>query len=136
MKNTARAILNIDGKYVFIKRTAKPNSKYDLFYAFPGGHLDDGENFEDACIRELYEELGVNVKIKELFYEQYNEDLDKYEKFFIVEYIDGIIGTGKGEEFTNLDASKYGEYEVVMIEKERLNEYNILPLEVKKKLMD
>jgi len=30
-------------------------------FALPGGKLDDGENAEQAALRELHEELGVNV---------------------------------------------------------------------------
>jgi ADP-ribose pyrophosphatase YjhB (NUDIX family) len=101
-----------------------------------GGHLDIDESFEEACIREVYEELGINVEIEELFYEEYNADLDKYEKFYIVKYIDGEIGTGDGEEFSNMDIDKYGKYEVTYINKHDLSNYNILPIAVKEKLIE
>jgi ADP-ribose pyrophosphatase YjhB (NUDIX family) len=136
LKKTARAIIKIDDDFLFIKRTNKPNAMYIEYYAFIGGHVEDGENFEEACIREVYEELGINIKINELFYEMYNEDIDTYEKFYIVDYIDGELGTGKGEEFTNQDETKYGKYEIVKIKKEQLKDYFILPEEVKDKLID
>lgn len=136
MKKTARAIIKINDDYVFIKRTNKPNAMYKEYYALVGGHVEDGENFEDACIREVYEELGINIKINELFYEMYNEDVDNYEKFYLVDYVDGEFGTGKGEEFSMPDEQKHGKYEIVKIKKEQIKDYFILPEEVKLKLIE
>lgn len=136
MEQTARAVLKIDDQYVFIKRINKPKAEYSEYFAFVGGHLEKSETFEEACIREVYEELGINVKIQELFYEEYNNELNRNEKFYIVEYISGKLGTGKGEEFTNFNPEKYGIYEVAKIDSDKLRDYNILPKDVKEKLIE
>ncbi|MDD2375846.1 MAG: NUDIX domain-containing protein [Clostridia bacterium] len=136
MKNTARAIIKINDNYIFMKREKKVNNEIKTFYATVGGHLEDYESFEDACIREVYEELGIIVEIDSLFHEEENIDLDKYEKFYIVNYISGDIGTGNGEEFINIDIDKYGKYEVSFINKNELSNYNILPTKVKDKLIE
>lgn len=136
MKNTARAIIRIENDYIFIKREKKVNDQLKIFYATVGGHLDDGENFEEACIREVYEELGIHVEIDRVFYEEFNYELDKYEKFYIVNYVGGELGTGKGEEFTNIDIDKYGKYEIARININELSKYNILPTTVKEKLIN
>jgi len=135
MENTARAIIKMNDNYIFMRREKKINDKIKIFYATVGGHLEQNESFEDACIREVYEELGIIVEIDSLFYELDNTDLDKYEKFYIVNYISGDIGTGNGEEFTNIDIEKYGKYEVSFINKNKLSDYNILPTQVKEKLI-
>ncbi|GAB6074032.1 NUDIX domain-containing protein [Nautilia lithotrophica] len=47
---------------VLIKRKNPP-----LGYALPGGFVDVGEKVEDALIREMKEEIGLDVKIDRLF---------------------------------------------------------------------
>ena len=57
-------ILFKTNKILISKRPAdKPFSNY---WEFPGGKLERGENFYDAIIRELQEELGIKVKSKDL----------------------------------------------------------------------
>lgn len=135
MENTARGILKIDNKYVFIKRTNKPGCKYDCFYAIPGGHLEKGEDFEEACLRELEEELGIKVKINKLFYEESNDEVNKFEKYYLVDYISGELGTGKGEEFDKNYHNQHGTYQVVCIDSDKLQEYTILPDVIKQMLI-
>ncbi|MCX8074436.1 MAG: NUDIX domain-containing protein [Clostridia bacterium] len=136
MNSSARAIIEIDNKYIFIKRENKPNCEYKLFYTVPGGQLEEGETFEEACVREMYEELGINIKINGLFYEEYNEDVKKIEKYFLAEYISGNIGSGTGVEFSNPDEKTYGSYKIELVEKSKIGELNILPKSIKNKLME
>ncbi len=135
MKNTARAVIVYEDKYVFIKRVKKIDEEYNEYYTLVGGHLEDGESFEDACIREVYEELGALCKINSLFLEYENEKLDKHEKFYLAEIVSGTIGTGKGEEFTSPDFEKYGSYEIVYVSKEEIKNINLLPEILKEKLI-
>lgn len=135
MKNTARAIIRIKDDYIFIRREKKINDQLKIFYATVGGHLEDEENFEEACVREVYEELGIRVEIDSVFYEEYIDELDKYERFYIVNYVDGELGTGMGEEFTNEDIDRYGKYEIAIVNKNELSKYNILPITIKEKLI-
>lgn len=53
------AILEYDKKIVLIKRAKEPGrGKLDL----PGGFVDPGESAEDAVIREVKEELNIEIK--------------------------------------------------------------------------
>ena len=38
----------------------------DTGYAFPGGHVELGETNEETLIREFKEEIGVDIKVKEI----------------------------------------------------------------------
>lgn len=140
-KQTARGILyiteNVPSKldkkegYIFIKRTKYIDGKEYIYYTFPGGHVDKGEDFTDTVIREIKEELSIDVKVKKLALEMYNKNIQKEEKFYELEYVSGTIEEGTGEEFTNPCVEKYGRFEICIIAKENIDKYNILPLEVK-----
>ncbi|MCA1031170.1 NUDIX domain-containing protein [Bacillus timonensis] len=48
------------------------------FWTLPGGGLENGESFEDAVIREVLEEVQLNVKVvKHLFTSQYEGGIEK-----------------------------------------------------------
>ena len=47
--------------------TKRPSHKFfGEFWEFPGGKLESNETFEEAAARELYEELGIKINIKNL----------------------------------------------------------------------
>ncbi|HHQ44834.1 MAG TPA: NUDIX hydrolase [Candidatus Altiarchaeales archaeon] len=52
-----------DGKIILIKRLNEP---FKDMWALPGGFVDVGETVEDACIREVREETGLEVEVKKL----------------------------------------------------------------------
>jgi len=55
----AVALVDVDGR-VLIARRPKGKPMAGL-WEFPGGKVEDGERPEDALIRELHEELGIEV---------------------------------------------------------------------------
>ena len=139
MEKTGRAIIFVSNtnneKFYSIKRTKIKNGNKNIYYTIPGGHLEDKESYEEATLREIKEELGIDIKIKEELISLFNEDLKRQETFFIADYISGEIGTGDGEEWSGND-EKYGKYEIVELEIKNLNRYNLLPIEVKNLLIE
>lgn len=109
------------------------------YYVFPGGGLEQGETLEEGTAREIKEEFGIDVKVKEKVYE-YNlkkEGIEQKEYFFLCEYIAGKLGTGEGPEFNN--DPKYanrGKYIPEIVKKENISEINILPEEIKNKIVE
>ncbi|WP_249414137.1 NUDIX hydrolase [Alteribacter keqinensis] len=111
-----------DDRVVLIKRTRDG----EVYYVFPGGGIEAGETAETAAEREAFEELGVRVSIRELLKEvEYNGT----QSFFLAEVIEGEIGTGAGEEFTD-PARTRGKYEVVWMSVDRLDGIDVRPREV------
>jgi len=56
----AAALIDADGRVLLAQR---PKGKaLEGLWEFPGGKMDPGEAPEDALIRELREELGIEVK--------------------------------------------------------------------------
>ena len=43
-----------------------PESNRWSGYAFPGGHVEDGEAFTESVIREIYEETGLTIQNPQL----------------------------------------------------------------------
>ena len=47
--------------------TKRPSHKlFGEFWEFPGGKMENTETFEETIARELYEELGIRINIKNL----------------------------------------------------------------------
>lgn len=59
----AAAIIIKDGK---LFATERGYGNYKGWWEFPGGKLEDGEKAEEACVREIREELGATVKVQKL----------------------------------------------------------------------
>ena len=138
IKKTARAIIfNEQNQIILIKRIKyDKNVKVREYYVFPGGHLDEKETFEQAVVREVFEELGINVKIVKEIAHSFNNDLIQDEVFFECSYINGVIGTGTGEEWSNQDVQKYGSYEIYPVSLEEFKNINVLPVNIKKIVME
>ncbi len=58
-------IVNSENKILILRRTAQHPTR-PLSFDLPGGGLEDGENFEQAAVRELKEETGLSTKPEEL----------------------------------------------------------------------
>lgn len=54
------AVILRDGKFLMVKQQKHGR----IFWNFPGGHVEDGESPEQACIREVKEETGLDVSIE------------------------------------------------------------------------
>lgn len=57
----AVALVDVDGRVLIAKRP--PGKKLAGLWEFPGGKVDPGETPENALIRELKEELGIDTRL-------------------------------------------------------------------------
>ncbi|MEM2900298.1 MAG: NUDIX domain-containing protein, partial [Thermoplasmata archaeon] len=60
---TVDGIVTIDGKVVLVRRAREP---FKGRYALPGGFVEYGERTEDAVVREVKEETGLDTKVTRL----------------------------------------------------------------------
>lgn len=61
----AAIIQDEHGNYLACKRA--PHKQAAGKWEFPGGKPEDGESFENALVREIHEELGVQIKVVRQF---------------------------------------------------------------------
>jgi len=61
--NVVAAIIIKDGK---VFSTQRGYGEFKGKWEFPGGKIEDGETSEEALIREIKEELDVDIKVNEL----------------------------------------------------------------------
>ena len=66
------------------------DDKYGLLWEFPGGCVEEGEEFKSAIAREIKEEIGLDIKAKDLVEVFEDEDLTLKIKVFLYECI--IVG--------------------------------------------
>jgi ADP-ribose pyrophosphatase YjhB (NUDIX family) len=59
-KIAAVVLLTLDDKLVLVKRGVEPALGE---WAFPSGYVDRGERVEDAAVREVLEETGLDVRL-------------------------------------------------------------------------
>ena len=63
-KNIGVAVIWNDSKQILIDRR-KASGLMGGMWEFPGGKLEAGETIEECIIREIKEELGIEIEVKE-----------------------------------------------------------------------
>lgn len=93
---SAGGIVLKDSKVLLIKNAAMRDPK-KAYWGFPKGHINPGEKSEEAALREIKEETGIEARIvKKLGDSRYvftkeGEKVFKVVVFFILEYVSGEI---------------------------------------------
>jgi 8-oxo-dGTP diphosphatase len=57
------AMIEQDGKYLITQRS--PRASLPLLWEFPGGRVEEGESDREALVRELRDDVGIEVEVKE-----------------------------------------------------------------------
>ncbi|MCL2804317.1 MAG: NUDIX domain-containing protein [Treponema sp.] len=89
------AAIIYESKIAMIYNIIEPNK---MFWTLPGGRVENGENLEEAVIREALEEVNLNIKIiRYLFSRKYSDGI---EHCFLGEPLDPEnIKTGSDPEY-------------------------------------
>ena len=67
MIKVVAAVIEKDGRFLLCKRG--PGGNCPFLWEFPGGKIEEGETPFDAIIREIREELSVEIEPEEIFLE-------------------------------------------------------------------
>ena len=81
-------IINEDNKIIVPQRSSNRKIFPNCYDFSVGGHVNSGENYEEAAYRELKEELGItNVKLQEVaYFSPYTSDSNTFQKVYILKY--------------------------------------------------
>lgn len=141
MKRTRVAgLVEMENGYALMHRmNVKPkensNQPFGEYYVFPGGGVEGEESLEEGVAREVLEEFGIVVEVKEkLYFRQIGDELDEY--LFLCKYVSGTLGTGTGPEFSG--DPKYvhrGQYIPTIVPKDEIKNIRLIPEEFKEKLI-
>jgi 8-oxo-dGTP diphosphatase len=85
----SQAIITRNNEVLMVRQFVQ---RGDIVWNFPGGGIEEGETPEEACIREVKEETGFEVKIIKLL----KHENDKYT--FKTEIIGGSLGLDKSNQ--------------------------------------
>lgn len=113
---TARAVIIHNGEVILLYR----HKGKEEYYALPGGHLENNETKEECLIREIKEELSINIKI--INFLGIVEKKKHLDYIYNCEYLSGKLLLG-GEEKEQNNPSNYYE-----IHKIRLQDIDKIPL--------
>ena len=129
-------IVPMEEGFAFMHRTNVKNHPIGDYYTFPGGGKEGNETLEDGVKREIKEEFGIAVEVKELLYETSNalnrRKVPTKEYFYLCRYVSGEFGTGDGPEFSN--NPKYadsGNYIPEIVSREDIEKIVLLPEDVR-----
>ena len=101
-----------EGEVLIARR--KPGKSLAGFWEFPGGKLEEGEESEYALVRELEEELGMEVKISGFFgskthhYESFSIELIAY----TCEFVSASYHLTDHDEIAFVNPTKLKEYKI------------------------
>ena len=137
MHTSVRGIVNYNDKIVLIHRIkTKDDGTVRDYYVTPGGKIEENESREEALRREIKEELGIEIEIKDLCLELDDRDYnDSFQYFYNCNYKAGELGTGDGPEFTDKENYK-GVFEIVLVDKKEISNLNLVPEKIKEFLVN
>jgi 8-oxo-dGTP diphosphatase len=118
MGDRASAII-ISKRHILLIHRIRSGQDY---YAFPGGHIEKGESAEEACVREVLEETGLNTAWLQPAFDYVNNS--RVAHYFFVQIHPGIITLGGPEA---LKRSENNRYLLEWIPLAQLGKYDLRP---------
>lgn len=90
-------IINDDKKIIVPKRSSNRRIFPNCYDFSVGGHVNSGEEYEEAAYRELKEELGIeNIKLNEIaYFSPFDSDSNTFQKVYLLKYNNEISNYDK-----------------------------------------
>jgi len=107
------AIIKKDNLYLVAQRN---RDKYmGLKWEFPGGKVDPGETLQEALVREIYEELNIDINIHEKLTEERYKDneINIILHYFLCTIKNGVINLNEHEAMAWVNKENFNQYDFV-----------------------
>jgi 8-oxo-dGTP diphosphatase len=111
----ACGILHKKNRFLIAQRS-KDDEHHPLRWEFPGGKKRYGESGEECIIRELEEELGIQVRVQELYSKTVIDDVTFIH--FILEWVTGDITLNEHEDVKWVPVEDLTEYDLLDVDLE------------------
>ncbi|WP_408956258.1 8-oxo-dGTP diphosphatase MutT [Natroniella sp. ANB-PHB2] len=114
MIDVAAAVMVNEARQVFIAQRNKPQELAGM-WEFPGGKIEEGESPKESLIREIKEELGVEIKITRFITESiYQYNFGKVRIFaYLAELSSGEIEVKEHNAASWVDLAELNNYQFV-----------------------
>ena len=111
----ACGILHKNNRFLIAQRS-KDDEHHPLRWEFPGGKKRKGESIEECIIRELEEELGIQVHVQELYNKKEIDDVTFIH--LIVEWVSGDITLNEHEDANWVSVESLQDYDLLDVDLE------------------
>lgn len=110
----------------------------EWYYAFVGGGVEEGETEEEAVIREMKEELSIDIKVDKLLFQQFvsrnRKDIGREHYFYLITEFSGTLELSGPEKERETEDNRYIP---IWIPIDELGKYeNLYPKEAKEKIIE
>lgn len=130
MIKTSRAVIIHEDKILVFFRRKIIDGKDVVYYAIPGGHVEKNETCEETVIRELKEEMNVDIEIVKYLGNLIIDNKDEY--YYYAKIIGGELKFG-GEELERNSIDNY--YEIRWLSLSELDCSNIRAIHLIKRVL-
>ena len=111
---SACALVDDDNRVLIARRP--PGKPMAGLWEFPGGKVKPGETPEAALIRELFEELNIDVCVSCIapftFASHAYDEFHLLMPLFLCTHWDGVVSPREGQEIAWVRAMRLGDYEM------------------------
>lgn len=127
MRNSARAVIFNDNKVLLMFRKVKrEDGSFKIYYVLPGGGIEENETMEQTVVRELKEEMNLDIQVIEYIGQEVLEGKG-INNFFFCKTIGNTVPVLSGEELDRISPDNY--YEPMYVDIKDVEKLNIFAKE-------